>query len=119
MILNVYVNDRVYAIDVPAEVLREGEDFFAKMDHDMDRGWQMSRIYVEHPTTLQRCQIAADKILTALHTGNKQVALLMAAYVLSRLPDVQGVRIDTNGEIFNTELVTLTPALPRKGGTPS
>ncbi len=105
MILNIYVDDSAYAIEVPTDMMQEGEEFFARMDRDMDRGWQMSRTYVERPNTVQRCQIAADKILTALHTGNQKLALLMAGYVLSRVPGVQGVRIDTNGEIFNTELI--------------
>jgi hypothetical protein len=105
MILNIYVADSAYKIDVPQEVLEEGEDFFTKMDLDMDKGWQMSRTYVECPNTRQRCQIAADKILSALHTHNHKLALLMAGYILTRLPGIEGVQIDTNGEIFNTELI--------------
>jgi hypothetical protein len=105
MILNIYVADSAYKIDVPQEILEDGDDFFTKMDSDMDKGWQMSRTYVECPNTRQRCQIAADKILSALHTHNHKLALLMAGYILTRLPDIEGVRIDTNGEIFNTELI--------------
>lgn len=108
MILNIYIADRAYQIDVPREVLEDGEDFFSKMDLDMDKGWQMSRTYVECPTALQRCQIAADKIFSALHTDNNKLALLMAGYILTRLPGIEGVRIDTNGEIFNTEVIMAT-----------
>ncbi len=110
MILNVYVGDSAFKLDVPKYILQEGEDFFAKMDGDMDSGWQMSRTYVENPDTLQRCQIAADRILTAMHTGNKKLALLMAGYILTRLPGVRGVRIDTQGEMFNTKLIMDTGA---------
>lgn len=106
MILNIYIDNSVHQIDVAPEILEEGKDFFAKMDRDMDKGWQMSRRYVEHPDTVQRCQIAADKILSALHNGNHKLALLMAGYILTRWPGVQGVQIDTNGEIFNTTLIT-------------
>jgi hypothetical protein len=113
MILNIYVADRAYKIDVPQEVLEDGEDFFTKMDLDMDKGWQMSRTYVECPNTRQRCQIAADKILSALHTDNHKIALLMAGYILTRLPGIEGVRIDTNGEIFNTELIMAADAEAR------
>ena len=105
MILNIYVADSAYKVDVPQEVLEDGEDFFTKMDSDMDKGWQMSRTYVECPNTRQRCQIAADKILSALHTHNHKLTLLMAGYILTRLPGIEGVQIDTNGEIFNTELI--------------
>ena len=113
MILNIYVADSAYKIDVPQEVLEDGEDFFTKMDSDMDKGWQMSRAYVECPNTRQRCQIAADKILSALHTHNHKLALLMAGYILTRLPGIEGVQIDTNGEIFNTELIMAAGAETR------
>jgi hypothetical protein len=106
MILNIYIDNSAYQIDVTPEILEEGKDFFTRMDRDMDKGWQMSRQYVEHPDTVQRCQIAADKILSALHTDNHKLALLMAGYILTRLPGVKGVQIDTNGEIFNTTLIT-------------
>jgi hypothetical protein len=105
MILNIYIAGSAYKIDVPREVLEDGEDFYSKMDLDMDKGWQMSRTYVDCPNTLQRCQIAADRIFSALHTDNKKLALLMAGYILTRLPGIEAVRIDTNGEIFNTELI--------------
>lgn len=106
MILNIYIDNSAYQIDVAPEILEDGKDFFAKMDRDMDKGWQMSRKYVENPDTIQRCQIAADKILSALHSDNRKLVLLMAGYILTRLPGVQGVQIDTNGEIFNTTLIT-------------
>ncbi len=105
MILNIYIDANSLALDVPAEILEEAEDFFSKMDRDMDRGWQMSRRYVEHPDTTQRCQIAADRILTAVHTGNRKLAMLMAGYILTRMPGIHGVRIDTQGEMFNTTLL--------------
>lgn len=111
MQLNIYIDDASYTIEVPPEMLEEGEDFFTKMDRDMDQGWQMSRKFVENPDGVQRCQIAADKILTTMHTGNKKLARLMAAYILHRFPDVQGVRIDAHGEMFNTELIMVPSAL--------
>ena len=104
MILNVYVDDRTFQVDVPQDVLDEGREFFARMDEDMDRGWQMSREFVDNPGALERCQIAADKLLTALHKDNRNLLLLMAGYILTRLPGVHGVTIDTTGEIQNTKL---------------
>ncbi|MFQ5755542.1 MAG: hypothetical protein ACE5H7_05540 [Acidiferrobacterales bacterium] len=112
MLLNVYIGNDAYKVDVPQEILEQGEDFFARMDQDMDRGWQMGREYVERPDTLQRCQIAADKLLTAMHTENRKVALLMAAYILTRTPGVAGVQIDTAGEMTHTEMIMATPTAP-------
>ena len=105
MILNVYVDDRTFQVDVPQDVLDEGREFFARMDQDLDQGWQMSREFVDHPGALERCQIAADKLLTALHKDNRNLLLLMAGYILTHVPGVQGVNIDTNGEMQSTRLL--------------
>jgi hypothetical protein len=67
----------------------------------MDGGWQMSRDWVESPTLEQRCQIVADKLLSALEKENHKVGMLMAAYILKRLPNVEAVELDVQGEIQN------------------
>ena len=69
----------------------------------MNCGWQMSRWWVPHPDETQRCQIAADKLLTALQSDNNEFALLMCAYILRSKPTVQRVRINTAGEIQGNE----------------
>lgn len=102
MILNIVVEDRPIAITVADELLRNAEDFYAKMDRDMDQGWQMSRDWVEHPSLIERCQIAADKLHTALNTQNETLVMLMAGYILSRLPTVRSVTINTDGEMQET-----------------
>ncbi len=68
----------------------------------MDAGWQMSREWVDNPDNVQRCQIAADKILTAIHSENEKIATLMAAYILKKLPNITSVDIDTEGDINQT-----------------
>ncbi|MHB1515987.1 MAG: hypothetical protein ACYCVY_09830 [Acidiferrobacteraceae bacterium] len=105
MRLNVFVEEASYVLEVPDELMVSAPAFIAKIDRDMDRGWQMSRDYVEHPDTLQRCQIVADRMLTSMTNGNKATTLLMAAYILTRLPGAIGVNIDAHGEMQNTELL--------------
>ena len=105
MILNVVVEEQIYPIDVPVGIIAEGEEFFGKMDRDMDCGWQMSRDWVDNPDAIQRCQIVGDKMLTAMHNDNKRLLMLLAAYILARVPGVKGIRIDTNGEMLESELV--------------
>ena len=105
MILKVVVDDQIYPITVPAEIISEGGDFFDKIDKDMDKGWQMSRDWVDKPNQEQRCQIVGDKMLTAMHNNNEKLMVLLSAYVLARVPGVTGLRIDTNGEMLETELV--------------
>ena len=78
MRFKVVIAEQLYAIEVPDELLPEAAEFHAKLDRDMDRGWQMSRQFVERPDTLQRCQIVADKLLTSIMNGNEATAMLMA-----------------------------------------
>ena len=87
------------------ETIKSDEKFFQKMDNDMDKGWQISRDWVENPDSKQRCQIAADKLLTAINRENETLVTLMAGYIISRMPGVKTVNIDTSGEILETELI--------------
>ena len=105
MLLNVAIDERTYHIEPPPGMMTEAEEFFARMDADMDNGWQMSRQWVESPDRFQRCQIAADKLMTAHNEGNDILVKLMAAYMLSRLPGIVGVRVNTDGEMMETRLI--------------
>lgn len=103
--LYVVLEGRVHRVTVDDDVLTEGRDFFARMDADMDQGWQMSREWVEHPNRIERCQIAADRLVQAMLAGNRTLAMLMAGYVLDRLPGTVGVVADTTGEMSATEFL--------------
>lgn len=103
MILKAIVDDQEYSLNVPDSLLIEGEEFFAQLDRDMDAGWQMSREWVSSPNRLERCQIVADKLLTALETENERLGLLMAGYILSRMPGVESVELDVQGEVQNNQ----------------
>jgi hypothetical protein len=101
----VVIGEQVYAIEVPEKLMRESAEFHAKLDRDMDRGWQMSREFVARPDRLQRCQIVADRLLTSVMNGNQATAMLMAGYIAVRMPGAIGVDIDASGEMQNTELL--------------
>lgn len=105
MKLDVIIDSKTHRIEVPQDMLDDGEDFFQKMDRDMDAGWQMGPEFVESPTPAQRCQIAANKLLVSISAQNKLLVQLMAAYILRRMPAIQAVEIDTAGEMLNTELI--------------
>ena len=102
MLLKAIIEDQEFSLEVPDQVLREGEAFFAKLDADMDQGWQMSREWVAHPSQIERCQIVGDKLLTALEKENPKLGILMAGYILTRLPGVESVTLDTHGEMQNS-----------------
>lgn len=105
MQLQIQINGTTRNIDVPQFILDEGEDFFAKIDSDLDRGYQMSRLWVDQPTQEQRCQIVADKILTALSNGNQKSGTLMAAYILKRMPHIHAVHMNIEGDMTGHELL--------------
>ena len=111
-ILNITIGEDNYPIQVPRYMLEEGESFFAKVDSDMDCGWQMSRRWVENPDTVQRCQILADRMLTAIQTKNNQMVGLAAAYILSRLPGVKHIDLDTTGDITLTRFEVDGKSIP-------
>lgn len=116
MKLNILIDGRSNAFDVPDNLLVEARDFFNKLDEDMDRGWQMSRDWVENPNSEQRCQIAADKILTAIETDNEKLLMLMAAYILHTMPGVKSINIDITGDMNETDIImeqdTIAPLGP-------
>ncbi|NNF97336.1 MAG: hypothetical protein HKM94_10450 [Halobacteria archaeon] len=47
----------------------------------------------------------ANKLLTAMEVENEKLRIMMAAYILNRLPGIKGVRVATDGEIQETELL--------------
>ena len=105
MRFKVIVGEQVYTVEVPDALLGEAREFHARLDRDMDRGWQMSREFVAQPDRLQRCQIVADRLLTSLAQGNEATAMLMASYIALRMPGAIGVDIDAQGEMQNTEVL--------------
>lgn len=118
MRLNAIIDGEVYALEIPDPLLGQATGFFDQLDRDLDRGCQMSREWVDAPDRLQRCRVVADKLLTALETENQKLGLLMAGYLLSRLPNLDAVEIDAHGEMQNT-LFTLREPLPTASAVPA
>jgi hypothetical protein len=102
VILKIIIDDQTQEINVPQALLSEARDYFDQVDRDMDGGWQMGRDWVEAPDRVQRAQIVADRLLTAIETDNLKLGTLMAGYLLDRLPGVELVEPDLQGEIQNT-----------------
>lgn len=105
MILEVIVEGVTHKVNVPDEILEEGEEFFQKMDADMDKGYQMHREWVENPGLEDRVRIVADRMLGAMESSKKTMVQLMAGYILVRMPGITGVDVDTGGEMQQTQIV--------------
>lgn len=121
MILKILIDDRTHEINVPDALLAEARDYFDQIDRDMDGGWQMGRDWIEAPDQIQRGQIVADRLLTAIETDNLKLGTLMAGYLLARLPGLESVEPDIQGEIQNTrfELARQAQAAPTVSSTTS
>ena len=104
MLLKVIIEDEIYSLNVPDELVSGSEDLFDQMDREMDTGRQMGRSWVDCPGREDRLRIVGDRLLGALERGNHDVGRMMAAYILNRAPDVDTLALDTMGEIQNTEI---------------
>ena len=107
MTLKILLEGNIYSVTLTNEVIEEGESFYTIMDRDMDKGWKMNREWIEKPNQLQRCQIAADRIADSIHSENDTLTHLMAGYILTRMENVQEVHINTDGDMMETEFITL------------
>lgn len=105
MKLNVYINESMNQLDVPDDMLQDANEIYKKIDADLDKGWQMSREWVQHLSTHQRCQVVADRLLTAMENHKQAATLLMAGYIMTRMPHVTTVHIATDGDINQTQLI--------------
>ncbi len=106
MRLEVHFDNRSQVIEITPEVLETGQPLFARMDHDMDAGWKMGPEFIENPTRVMRGQIAASRLLLAIEQGNEAMTKAMVGYIVSRLPEVHSVYINTAGEPLSTDLRT-------------
>ncbi len=103
--MTIEFDDKCYSINVPERLASEAQEYFEKMDMDMNAGWQMSRWWVPDPDETQRCQIVADKLLSAMSNNDEQFAQLMCAYILRAKPMTKRIQINTDGEIQGNEFL--------------
>ena len=102
MQVDIIVDDQRMQVTLDSRHLEQAAPLLEKMDRDMDQGWQFGPRFLGNPDKLERCQIAANRILTALHQENDATVHLMCAYIVSRLPGTDSMVIDTSGEPDNT-----------------
>jgi len=100
--LTVILGEDEYPLKVKKKIIAEAQDFFRQMDSDMSKGFQMSRSWVEKPSQLQKCQIAADRLFTSIHLNKKETAVMMAAYIINHMPNIKVIDIDTSGSMEET-----------------
>jgi hypothetical protein len=112
MKLNIIIDEYSMDLEVADDYIERSGDAFDSLDHNMDTGWQMGRQWVANPNREERCQIAAVKLLNAIETDNEGLAMVAGGYILTRLPGVKSVMIDTSGEPLETEFIMQKSGLP-------
>ena len=106
MQFNITIDQQLYTLDIPEAVIEEAQAFIADMDRDFDRGLQLGRYWIDEPSAEQRCQIAANKIVNALHQENVRQFYIMAAYILHKFPGLKMVTVDSDYEIDEIDIVS-------------
>ena len=100
--VKIILGENSYPLKISRKIVSDAQDYFNKLDDDMNKGWKMSKSWVDNPNQVQRCQIVADRLFTSVHLGKKETAILMAAYILNQMPDVKTIDIDTTGNMEDT-----------------
>ena len=104
MILNINIDQEMFGLDVPDSLMTELAPIMKDMDTDFDKGVQMGRFWVDEPTDEQRCQVAANNIVNAMHAENKRMLYLMSAYILNKFPTVQEVMVNSDYEMQDIDI---------------
>lgn len=104
MIFNFNIDQESFGIDVPDELITEVAPILADMDKEFDQGCQMGRFWVEKPSDEQRCQVCANNLVNAMHSENKRMVYLMAAYILSKFPSLKGVTVNSDLELHEIDI---------------
>ena len=104
MQFNITIDQMPYALEVSDAIFEELKPIVADMDAEYDKGIQLGRHWVDEPTAEQRCQIAANKIVNALHQEDVRSFYVMASYILSKFPALKMVTVDTDYEIDEIDI---------------
>ena len=104
MIFNITIDDESYTLEVKDELMQERQSVHDEMDAEYDRGIQLGRYWIETPTLEQRCQITANKVVSAIHQENIRQFYITASYILSKFPDLKRVTVSSDFEISDIDI---------------
>jgi len=104
MQFNITIDQEPFALDIPDGVLAETKSIVADMDADFSKGIQLGRYWIDEPSDEQRCQLAANKIVNAIHQEDVRSFYVMGAYVLSKFPALKMITVDSNYEIDDIDI---------------
>lgn len=104
MNFNITIDEESYTLEVSDGLMQELKSVHAEMDAEYDRGLQLGRYWVEAPNLEQRCQLTANKVVSAIHQENIRQFYTMASYILSKFPDLKRVTVSSDFEISDIDI---------------
>jgi len=99
MNFNITIDEESYTLEVSDAIMKELQGTIQDMDAEFDKGARIGRYWVDVPTDEQRCQLAADKVESAMHQQNVRLFYQMAAYILTKLPTLKMVTMSSDFEV--------------------
>jgi hypothetical protein len=99
MNFNITIDEESYTLEVSDAIMQELQGTIKEMDADFDKGAQIGRYWIETPSDEQRCQLAADKVVSAVHQQNVRLFYQMAAYVLTKFPTLKMATVSSDFEV--------------------
>ena len=104
MNFNITIDEESYTLEVKDELMLELKDAHQEMDAEYDKGLQLGRFWIESPTLEQRCQLTANKVVSAIHQENIRQFYLMASYILSKFPNLKQITVSSDFEISDIDI---------------
>jgi hypothetical protein len=104
MNFNITIDEESYTLEVKEELMQELQGTHNEMDAEYDKGLQLGRYWVEAPTLEQRCQLTANKVVSAIHQENIRQFYVMASYILSKFPELKRVTVSSDFEISDIDI---------------
>ncbi len=104
MNFNITIDEESYTLDVKEELMQELQSAHRDMDAEYDKGLQLGRYWIDTPTLEQRCQLTANKVVSAIHQENIRQFYLMASYILAKFPNLKQVTVSSDFEISDIDI---------------
>lgn len=80
-------------------------DYLANMDQRMDGGIEIGDELIAEPDAMARVKFVAGNLLHAMKSGDEALSAAFCAYMATRMPDLDQVRITEINEEVSIELV--------------
>jgi len=104
MNFNITIDEESYTLEVKDDLMQELKNVHSDMDAEYDAGIQLGRYWVETPDLEQRCQLTANKVVSAIHQENIRLFYLNASYILSKFPNLKRVTVSSDFEISDIDI---------------